>query len=117
MIQIGAADENLGHHVTQAITPPSETSPCQSCGACCAFSREWPRFTTESDGELDRIPSALIDDSLSRMRCDGERCAALVGEVGGATSCAIYAVRPEVCRACQPGDDACRMARQRFGLQ
>jgi len=43
-------------------------------------------------------------------------CTALVGEVGIATSCAIYAVRPEVCRACEPGDEACRMARRRFNL-
>jgi hypothetical protein len=25
-------------------------------------------------------------------------------------------VRPEVCKACLPGDAACRMARQRFHL-
>jgi uncharacterized protein len=50
------------------------------------------------------------------MRCDGDRCAALVGEVGVSTACAIYAIRPDVCRACTPGDDACTMARQRFKL-
>jgi len=102
--------------VTQNTEQPPQTSPCQACGARCAFSRDWPRFTTESDGELERIPAALMDDSLGRMRCVGERCAALVGDVGVATSCSIYDIRPEVCRACEPGDDACRMARQRFGL-
>ena len=45
-----------------------------------------------------------------------DRCAALVGDVGIATSCAVYAVRPDVCRACVPGDDACAMARRRFKL-
>jgi uncharacterized protein len=50
------------------------------------------------------------------MRCHGNRCAALEGVVGVSTSCAIYAVRPDVCRACLPGDDACRRARARFGL-
>lgn len=50
------------------------------------------------------------------MRCEGHRCAALVGEVGIATACAVYEVRPEVCRACLPGDDECRTARSRFGL-
>jgi Fe-S-cluster containining protein len=39
-----------------------------------------------------------------------------VGDVGIATSCSIYTVRPDVCRACFPGDDACAMARRRFGL-
>jgi Fe-S-cluster containining protein len=50
------------------------------------------------------------------MRCDGDRCSALLGEVGVATSCRIYSVRPDVCRACEPGDDACRIARNSFGL-
>jgi Fe-S-cluster containining protein len=87
---------------------------CQSCGACCAYSKEWPRFSTEDDADLERIPPAFVDGG--RMRCNGNRCSALVGEVGVATSCAVYAVRPEVCRTCQPGDDACGMARRRFGL-
>jgi uncharacterized protein len=89
---------------------------CQACGACCAYSREWPRFSTEDDAELARIPPALVDDGQGRMRCEGDRCTALVGDVGIATSCAIYAVRPHVCRTCQPGDPECTMARQRHGL-
>jgi Fe-S-cluster containining protein len=94
----------------------ADVSVCQSCGACCAYSRDWPRFTTESDAEIDRIESRYIDASLAGLRCDGDRCSALAGEVGVATACTIYAVRPEVCRACQPGDHACSMARERFGL-
>jgi uncharacterized protein len=31
------------------------------------------------------------------------------------TSCSIYDVRPEVCRACLPGDDACTIARTHYG--
>jgi hypothetical protein len=49
-------------------------------------------------------------------RCDGDRCSALSGKVGVATSCGIYAVRPEVCRTCMPGDPECDMARRRHGL-
>ena len=97
--------------------PPTDGAPCRSCGACCAFSREWPRFTLEDDAELARIPSQFVDERLARMRCDGERCSALAGEVGVSTSCQVYDVRPHVCRACEPGDDACRMARARFGLE
>jgi uncharacterized protein len=89
---------------------------CRSCGACCSFSAEWPRFSLESEADLDRIPRALVDDAHGRMRCEGNRCAALVGKVGVETSCAIYDQRPDVCRACVPGDDACRMAREHFGL-
>jgi len=102
--------------IEPAATESDASALCQSCGACCAFSRAWPRFTLEEDAELDRIPAALVRDDQGGMRCVGDRCAALVGQIGVATSCAIYPVRPHVCRACQPGDDACRMARQRFGL-
>jgi uncharacterized protein len=94
----------------------ASAADCQSCGACCAYSREWPRFSLESEADLARIPPLFVDDEHGRMRCHGDRCTALVGEVGIATSCAIYAVRPDVCRACEPGDDACRMARRHFNL-
>jgi len=107
--------------VSQANAPVAwaviDVSPCQTCAACCSYSREWPRFTTEADADIARISSEFIDDHLGRMRCNGDRCSALVGAVGASTSCAIYAVRPEVCRACEPGDDACQMARQKFGLR
>ena len=96
--------------------PADASALCQSCGACCAYSKEWPRFSLESDADLARIPAELIDDAQGRMRCHGDRCAALVGEIGRATACSIYAIRPEVCRACLPGDDACGMARARYGL-
>lgn len=89
---------------------------CQSCGACCAYSAEWPRFALESDAAIARIPSSLVDDAHGRMRCEGDRCAALLGTVGTSTACAIYADRPDVCRACEPGDDACLTARRRYGL-
>jgi uncharacterized protein len=89
---------------------------CQSCGACCSYSANWPRFTIEDDAALDLIPAKYVNARQSGMRCDGNRCAALTGDVGVATSCAIYAVRPEVCRTCLPGDAECNMARHRHGL-
>jgi Fe-S-cluster containining protein len=101
--------KNMGSHTGAA-------SPCQSCGACCACSRDWPRFTVEDDAALDLIPPELVNDELSGMRCEGDRCAALSGEVGVATACGIYAARPEVCRTCMPGDPECAMARHRHGL-
>ncbi|RVA08938.1 YkgJ family cysteine cluster protein, partial [Mesorhizobium sp. M7D.F.Ca.US.004.03.1.1] len=33
---------------------------CQSCGACCSYSAEWPRFSTEDDAQLDRIPEKYV---------------------------------------------------------
>lgn len=91
-------------------------APCQTCGACCAFSGDWPRFTLEDDDAIERLPAALVADDGHGMRCHGDRCAALVGEVGLWTACAVYVHRPDVCRACEPGDEACRMARRHFGL-
>lgn len=94
-----------------------ETSAvCQACGACCSYAAEWPRFSLEDDAALALIPAAYTDEGASGMRCDGDRCSALVGTIGSATACAVYAVRPDVCRDCEPGDDACTMARDRFGL-
>lgn len=98
---------SAGHH----------SSSCLTCGACCAFSREWPRFSTESDAELNRIPEQYVADDLSGMRCDGDRCAALTGSVGVFAACIIYDMRPHVCRACKPGDDECRTARISYGLE
>ena len=94
--------------------PPS--SPCQSCGACCSYSSEWPRFTIEDDSTLDLIPEKFVNDELSGMRCEGARCSALSGQIGIATSCGIYMVRPDVCRVCQPGDAECNIARRGAGL-
>ena len=89
---------------------------CQACGACCATSANWPRFSTEDDAALDLIPATLVNARGSGMRCDGDRCAALRGKVGEMTSCAIYEIRPDVCRACMPGDAECTMARRKWGL-
>ena len=91
-------------------------NPCQACGACCAYSANWPRFSTEDDAALDRIPLGLVNARGSGMRCEGDRCAALTGRIGEATSCSIYAIRPDVCRTCMPGDAECAMARRKWGL-
>jgi hypothetical protein len=96
--------------------PSDLTALCQFCGACCATSREWPRFSLETEAELDLIPEVLINDEFSGMRCEGDRCLALSGKVGERTACSIYAFRPLVCRACQPGDEECQLARAKHGL-
>ncbi|MER8530999.1 MULTISPECIES: YkgJ family cysteine cluster protein [unclassified Mesorhizobium] len=89
---------------------------CQTCGACCAYSSRWPRFSTEDDAQLDLIPQKYVAADEAGMRCDGARCSALCGEVGKSTACGIYDIRPDVCRACMPGDDDCLIARRAHGL-
>lgn len=96
--------------------PPAADYDCQSCGACCAYAADWPRFTLEDDETIARIPAVLVDDERGRMRSTDNRCDALTGQVGRATGCSIYALRPDVCRACLPGDDACLIARRHHGL-
>lgn len=93
-----------------------ENYDCQACGACCSYSADWPRFTMESDEALALIPEAMVSADLSGMRCEGQRCAALSGEIGKHVACTIYAVRPEVCHACMPGDPECLLARAEHGL-
>jgi len=94
---------------------PAE-NPCQACGACCAYSENWPRFSTEDDAALDLIPAELVNAQGSGMRCGANRCAALAGKIGVFTTCTIYQRRPVVCRTCMPGDAECAMARRKFGL-
>src|SRR5690349_28039 len=36
-------------------------NPCQACGACCATSANWPRFSTEDDAALDLIPAEFVN--------------------------------------------------------
>ena len=100
--------------VTDLSTRPAarDATACQTCGACCSFSREWPRFSLEDDTALERTPRAFVDDKHGRMRCDGDRCSALVGDVGLSTACAVYSARPDVCNLVLPGDDACQTARR-----
>jgi Fe-S-cluster containining protein len=89
---------------------------CMRCGACCAYSAAWPRFTLEDEAALARLPPALVAAGGGGMRCVEDRCAALTGEIGRETACTVYQDRPLVCRDCEPGDDICLMARRRFGL-
>jgi uncharacterized protein len=90
---------------------------CRTCGACCSYSADWPRLSLESDAHIARIPREFIAEGERAIRCKGDRCAALVGVVGERTSCAIYALRPDVCRTCSPGDAECLQARRHFGLR
>lgn len=97
-------------------SPSPDIYDCQACGACCAYSEDWPRFSLETDEELDAIPEAMVAADLSGMKFENGRCVALKGELGKCVGCTIYAVRPIVCRDCMPGDPECLMAREAIGL-
>lgn len=87
---------------------------CQKCGGCCAYSHDWPELLDERDG--DEIPVEWIDCETGRMKCDGDRCIALEGEIGSRVSCRVYEIRPAVCREFQPGTEGCNQVRQWFKL-
>ena len=87
---------------------------CLACGACCAYSAAWPVFIGE--GDAADIPAQLVDFEHGRMRCHGNRCAALAGEPGSRAYCTIYAARPLVCREFQAGSEDCLMVRRSFNL-
>jgi len=89
---------------------------CQTCGACCSYSSSWPRFSTEPDADLDRLPARFVAVDQSGMRCHDNRCSALDGTVGSGTSCLVYEIRPQVCRDCLPGDAECLEARAAYGF-
>ncbi|MBO3759291.1 YkgJ family cysteine cluster protein [Ciceribacter sp. L1K22] len=97
-------------------SPSPDIYDCQACGACCAYSEDWPRFSLETDEQLDAIPEAMVATDLSGMKFENGRCVALNGELGKCVGCTIYTVRPIVCRDCMPGDPECLMAREAIGL-
>jgi Fe-S-cluster containining protein len=89
---------------------------CQTCGACCAYSHDWPELGDDPDG--NDIPIDLIDCDVGRMKCDGDRCIALKGVIGVSVSCSVYAVRPAVCREFDPTKRMrdCNLVRAWHGL-
>jgi len=87
---------------------------CLACGACCAYSDSWPAFI--GDGDCKGIPGEFIDFEHGRMLCHGQRCSALVGELGIQAQCSVYANRPLVCREFLTGSEDCIMVRRSFSL-
>jgi len=102
---------------------------CQECGACCCL------FTVQlSDGDELNISNELVEpwpnhkgefvmrgtggDVDMDNKQTGNGCAAFVGKVGAACSCAIYkSGRPWVCRNFEPGGVLCHQARRFHGLE
>ena len=97
------------------MTRAADEALCQSCGACCAYSADWPRFALETDAAIAAIPPRLC------RRRARDACAAIGDRCSGADRRGRRRDRvhglcgaADVCRECQPGDAACTMARRRF---
>jgi hypothetical protein len=87
---------------------------CTACGACC-FST-LPEYVRVFGADHDRLDDRARDythflGNRCYLRIEDGHCAALVVSVeGGAArfTCAIYEVRPDVCRALERGSGVCR---------
>ena len=97
------------------------SSPCTSCGACCAcFRVDFSVYEMEDMG--GQVPTGLaleVNGSTMRMRGTDYvpiRCAALSGTLGEKVGCGIYEWRPSPCREFSEGSDACERARARHRL-
>lgn len=99
-----------------------ETSPCLSCGACCATYRVSFYWAEADDAPGGQVPHGLTEQLTPNMRCmkgtsqSSPRCVALDGEIGQRVGCRIYPLRSSTCHALVAGDDQCQRARQRHGL-
>ena len=81
----------------------AESSPCTTCGACCAHYRvsfHW----LECQGSGGRVPDDLVEVvSPSRVAMKGTcgskpRCHSLAGDIGTHVACEIYEQRSDPCR-------------------
>jgi Fe-S-cluster containining protein len=103
--------------------------PCLHCGACCAAFRVAFHWSEAEGVTHGRVPLALtekLDPHRLAMRgtdAADPHCIALIGAVGNATRCSIYADRPSVCREVTPSWEfgavsaQCDRARRRHGLR
>lgn len=105
------------------------STPCLSCGACCACYRVAFHWSEAEPFLGGRVPQALVvklDPHRVAMRgTEGGRevrCTALSGTIGTAVHCEVYEHRPSPCRELQPEwqdgapSEQCRKARVRHGL-
>lgn len=96
---------------------------CQKCGACCAT------FDVPLDAEDERrVQAAGLLEQLTfpyerpawsvrflKRDPESDHCCALAGRLGDCR-CSIYALRPNLCRALEPGSEHCLEARRRHGF-
>jgi Fe-S-cluster containining protein len=109
--------------------PPLESLPdaggqdCVKCGRCCHHPPETVHMLMSDDARvLSHRAGVEILRTLTVLdprppgwrflRNAGERCAALATTSDGRYPCRIYEVRPDDCRAFEPGSAACLEARK-----
>jgi Fe-S-cluster containining protein len=103
-------------------------NPCLECGACCAFYRVSFHWSEAEPFLGGKTPAGLTVKvaphyaAMSGTERHPPRCSALMGTVGEAVSCSIYADRPSPCRELAPSwvdgrrSEKCDRARAAHGL-
>lgn len=80
-----------------------DSNPCLTCGACCAHFRV-SFFWGEAQSAGGSVPDDLLIPispsyvAMSGTQCKPARCIALIGDIGKAVHCTIYAERSTTCR-------------------
>lgn len=96
-----------------------EVPECTACGTCC-FST-LPEYVRVFGCDLDRMDDRAqaythFLGNRCYMRIEDGRCAALVIDPRARRfTCAIYEMRPDVCRSLERGTGACLGERQEKG--
>ncbi len=89
----------------------ADVPECMDCGTCCfsnlpeyvrVFGTDWDRM-----GDRAREYTAFIGNRCYMRLEDGHCAALMIDPVARRFSCAIYAERPDCCRALQRGHGAC----------
>jgi Fe-S-cluster containining protein len=97
--------------------PASDGADCVACGRCCHHA---PNTASLLEADEARMGEPLLTrltivydkpPHFRFMKNDGDKCAALDTSVAGKYPCGVYAVRPDGCRAVEPGSPACMEAR------
>jgi hypothetical protein len=89
---------------------------CLACGACCreAYGAV---IVLSRDPAIRKQPTFIVrNGSDLEVRREGDRCAALGGDLKSGFGCTIYEDRPQTCRDFIQGGDHCLTARRRVGL-
>jgi Fe-S-cluster containining protein len=92
----------------------SELPECLACGACCfGQGARYVPVSGDDHARLGAAAEALTQFLGNRcyMRMDQGRCAALQLTAEGRFACAVYELRPQVCRELARGGPACAAER------
>ncbi|NLU12540.1 MAG: YkgJ family cysteine cluster protein [Gammaproteobacteria bacterium] len=105
----------------------SDSNPCLTCGACCAFFRVsffWGECESAGGSVPDSMVSAINSTYVAMIGTDRKpaRCNALMGDIGQGVRCTMYEKRSSSCQEFQASwengvhNPHCDAARAAHGL-